>query len=144
MGTVYWKIYYADGSTFSNLDGEWPDAPAKGVICVVVRDPTEAWGRWVNSGYAPKKDKCECCGRAMYNEYYVCLPEGREPRATHAMEAFFFQAHKAGLSLEETDRCIKYGEQAPQEIWEAVMQEAVADPDFPRGSPRRRHSDWKK
>lgn len=142
MGTVYWKIYYADGTTFSNLDGEWPDAPARGVICVVVRDPTKAWGRWVSSGYAPKKGKCEACGRSRYNEYYVCLPGSREPRATHELEAFFYQTSRNGVNIEDIDRCIKYGEQASQKVWEAIMHVAVNDPDFPRGSPRRRHSDW--
>ncbi len=29
------RIYYADGSTFSSLDGTWAQAPAFGVQCVV-------------------------------------------------------------------------------------------------------------
>jgi hypothetical protein len=30
-----WRIYYADGSTFTSQDGSWADAPAFGVECVV-------------------------------------------------------------------------------------------------------------
>lgn len=30
-----WRIYYADGSTFTNLDGLWAEAPPFGVQCVV-------------------------------------------------------------------------------------------------------------
>ncbi|HJY98670.1 MAG TPA: hypothetical protein VJ227_03080 [Patescibacteria group bacterium] len=30
-----WRIYYADGSTFSSEDGTWAEAPAFGVECVV-------------------------------------------------------------------------------------------------------------
>jgi hypothetical protein len=30
-----WRITYADGSTFSSLDGTWAEAPAFGVQCIV-------------------------------------------------------------------------------------------------------------
>lgn len=30
-----WRIYYADGSTFSSNDGSWAEAPPFGVQCVV-------------------------------------------------------------------------------------------------------------
>ena len=30
-----WRIYYADGSTFSSDDGTWAEAPAFGLQCVV-------------------------------------------------------------------------------------------------------------
>lgn len=30
-----WRIYYADGSTFSSEDGTWAEAPPFGVQCVV-------------------------------------------------------------------------------------------------------------
>ena len=138
---INWRIYYADGSTYSDADGEWMKAPERGVICVVVRDPTGAWGRWVNSGFAPRRPRCEHCGRATYNEYYVNLPDGDEPRATHELTAFRAQAQRAGVN--DVEACIKYGEQAPQEVWNAIMQRAVEDPDFPKGTPRRRYSDFK-
>jgi len=30
-----WRIYYADGSTFTNKDGTWAEAPPFGVQCIV-------------------------------------------------------------------------------------------------------------
>lgn len=30
-----WRIYYADGSVFSSVDGTWAEAPSFGVSCVV-------------------------------------------------------------------------------------------------------------
>jgi hypothetical protein len=30
-----WRIYYADGSTFSSDDGTWAEAPPFGVQCIV-------------------------------------------------------------------------------------------------------------
>ena len=30
-----WRIYYADGSSFSSKDGAWAEAPPFGVQCVV-------------------------------------------------------------------------------------------------------------
>lgn len=30
-----WRIYYADGSTFSSKDGKWAEAPPFGVQCIV-------------------------------------------------------------------------------------------------------------
>lgn len=42
---MLWRIYYADGSTFDNLQGDPEDAPAFGVIAVV--QPDERVGRQV-------------------------------------------------------------------------------------------------
>lgn len=30
-----WRIYYADGSTFTDKDGTWAEAPPFGVQCIV-------------------------------------------------------------------------------------------------------------
>jgi hypothetical protein len=32
-----WRIYYDNGSVFGAEDGSWDQAPAEGVICVVVQ-----------------------------------------------------------------------------------------------------------
>lgn len=42
---LLWQLWYADGSTFSNLDGGPEDAPATGVQCVAQRE--ESWGKHV-------------------------------------------------------------------------------------------------
>jgi len=48
-----WKIYYDDDSTYSNEDGAWVDAPAHGVVVVVVAMPDPDWARIILSGYTP-------------------------------------------------------------------------------------------
>lgn len=40
---IHWKIYYADGSTFSNLDGSWEDAPAWGILGIVIKSKETGW-----------------------------------------------------------------------------------------------------
>lgn len=137
--TIKWRICYADFTTYSNLDGSWESAPKHGVICVLVRDPTGVWGRWINSGYAPQR-QCEHCGTNKFNEYYVKPPDSDEPYPTHDLTDFRARFDKP----EDADPYIKTGRQVPQEIWNKIMIEASKDPDFPQGtSPRRRASDWK-
>lgn len=45
---IQWRIYYEDGSTFSNEDGTLQEAPAFGVMCVVCEagsiEHPEHWG----------------------------------------------------------------------------------------------------
>jgi hypothetical protein len=36
---IKWRIYYDDGSTFTNLDGMPWEAPGLGVVCIVQLDP---------------------------------------------------------------------------------------------------------
>lgn len=38
-----WRIFYDDGSTFSDEDGTPEQAPARGVIAIVCRDPVARW-----------------------------------------------------------------------------------------------------
>ena len=44
-----WKIYYDDGSTFSDLDGEPHEAPPEGFICAVGWD--ENGDRYIMHGW---------------------------------------------------------------------------------------------
>ena len=134
---IQWRIYYADGTTFDNVRGAWKDAPAHGVVCVVVRDPTEVWGRFVNSGYAPRV-KCESCGRNLTNHYFVCPPDMEEPYPTWELTDFRARFDKPGGA----DPYIKTGRQVSQALWVEIMGVARRDPDFPIHSPRRRMRDW--
>ena len=43
MTKTKWKLVYADGSTFSNKDGAWEDAPSDGVQLLMTWEPF--WGR---------------------------------------------------------------------------------------------------
>lgn len=132
-----WRIYYDDKSTFSNEDGSWTEAPKHGVICVVVRDPTGVWGRFVNSGYAPQV-QCAHCGRNLTNHYFVCPPDMEEPYPTWDLTDFCARFDKP----EDADPYIKTGRQISQALWTEIMDIACLDPDFPIRSPRRRVKDW--
>ena len=39
MQGLEWRIYYDDGTTFSNLDGRFEDAPSDGILGIVEADP---------------------------------------------------------------------------------------------------------
>lgn len=127
---IRWRLYYADGSTYSNEDGAWEDAPSTGVVILVVRDPTETWGRWVMSGYAPPSKS------PRGNDHYVKRPDSNEPWATdhEGRDLFIAEGHP--------EACIKDGQNVDSEVWQEIQKRAVDDPDFPRHSPRRRSTDW--
>ena len=55
MSDLQWKIYYADGSIYSNLNGSPESAPSNGVIAIVqksgvIQGHNYYWyeGEWVN------------------------------------------------------------------------------------------------
>ena len=127
---ITWRIYYDDGSTFCDLEGAWEEAPEQGLVCVVVRDPTGQWGRWVYSGWS--------AGQAVpgNNDYFVKHHDNDEPFSTADLTPFLA---KPGNDM----RLVKFGRMTGQANWQAIMDRAAADPDFPKGSPRRRASDWR-
>lgn len=47
--TIEWRIYYDDGTTFSNLDGSPEEAPPFGFICAVGYDETNS--RYIMHGW---------------------------------------------------------------------------------------------
>ena len=128
-----WKLYYDDDTTFS---GVWEDAPQHGVICCVVRDETEAWGRFVNSGYAPHR-----VGN-KFNEFYVKYPDSNLPMTTHGLAPF--RNRMATLFPDvDVELLIKHGRQTDQLHWQDIMNIACNDTDFPTAkSPRRRKTDF--
>jgi hypothetical protein len=140
---IRWRLYYDDGSMYSDADGPWENAPADGVVALVVRDPTGVWGRWVYSGYAPITE-CPRCGRAPGNEYYVKVPDSDEPYATWDLEPFLNKVEPS-LAIHDARRSglVKYGRQVSQAEWQEIMSRASDDPDFPKGTPRRRSTDFR-
>ena len=111
-----WKIYYADGSTFSDEDGDWNGAPADGVCCVVVRD--EDYGRFVLNGL---------------NFYY--MPQGGRPTDV---------SHTSDINpqLRAQAPWLKHGVGSSREQWKEVLLRACKDEDFPRNrAPQRRSTD---
>jgi hypothetical protein len=111
-----WKVYYADGSTFSDEDGPWEEAPADGVACVVVRD--DDYGRYVLNGL---------------NFYY--MPCGGQPLdVTHTNDI--------GPQLRRRCPWLKHGVGLPRSEWKDVLIRATRDPDFgPPRAPKRRSTD---
>ena len=76
---IPWKLYYDDADM--TFVGDWTKAPTHGVICCVVLDTTEVWGRFVNSGYAPHHVRTNA-------EYFVCYPDNNEPFVTWDLAPF--------------------------------------------------------
>ena len=132
-----WKLYYDDDSTFSNLQlFGWIDAPRHGVICCVVRDETGAWGRFVNSGYAPQKNQ------EGTNEFYILYPDSNQPIATRDLDPFLDRMNTL-FPTDDVQEIIKYGRQTDQLHWQEIMDRACNDKDFPTPtSPRRRKTDF--
>lgn len=64
---IKWLIFYDDGSTFSNLDGEPYDAPPVGVIVLL---QVNANGRWVF--YSQDTSKILCWEWRAKNEWVSC------------------------------------------------------------------------
>ena len=112
---LLWRIYYADGSTFSNEDGPWVDAPADGVVCVNFAD--EDYGKFTLNGL---------------NFYYS--QDGAPDEIAHTND----------INPQLRARCpwLKHGLGVPREKWKDILMRAVYDEDFgPRKSPRRRSTD---
>lgn len=149
-----WKIYYdlpdigahnhTSGehsfSSYSDLDGTWENAPQHGVICVVVKDPTEVFGRWIHSSYS-SPEKCYYCRHRIYNEYYVKRPDSTEPYGTFDIRPFL-----AYIQMPEEDAVaaghIKQGRMVDQAYFTRIMDAASKDTDFTPGTPKRRRMDF--
>jgi hypothetical protein len=113
---LIWRIYYADGSTFDNIEGEWEDAPGDGVIAVVVTNPE--YGRWVFQG-------CD----------FYLKPEHAEPEDLDATN---------DINAQLRARCpwLKFGLGVTREEWKGILRRAIDDTDFPsRRHPMRRRTD---
>lgn len=128
--SIDWKLYFDDDTTWTNEDGAWEDAPKLGVVVLVIRDPSGQWGRWVHSGYQPPTDY------PKGNDYYVKHPAENEPYATDKEGLGLFLKRQGAA-----EACVKYGAMVPYKKWTAIQDKAVHDPDFPRGTPKRRSTD---
>lgn len=144
---VKWRIYFDDGSTWSDQDGEWTAAPQQGVVCVVVANPEDD-SRWVVSGWFPGKDEqppwfvCPGCGDHIpyqvvddgNNDFYVKYPGSDMPFSTPRIDPF--------LDRDDTDESmVKYGRMVENDQWQTIMEKARNDPDFPVAQIRRRSDD---
>jgi hypothetical protein len=104
---VLWRIYYADGATFSSADGAPHEAPSEGFVCAV--------------GYEPSGRRYIMHGWNFY-------------RFDHA-SAQWWGMDQFGLhdALRRNDvYAYKEGRTVRREVWEDLMQRANLDPDFPQ------------
>jgi hypothetical protein len=102
-----WKIYYADGSTYSDDDGSPETAPPDGIEVIVQTDPRV--GRSIIDG----------------KDWYVfdgCKWVGMDD---DGMKAWFRQQ---GL--------VKQGLTLSRPRYDEILHAALTDPDFPKKSAR--------
>jgi len=75
-----WKLFYKDGSVFSNADGMWEDAPADGIELLMIWD--KFWGR-----------KC-----FVGHDHYVISADG-EPYGVDDLSAWLRDNRKVKFGL---------------------------------------------
>lgn len=111
---IAWRIYYADGSTFSNAEGAPAEAPGLGVAIIVQLD--EDVGRHL------------LCGWDWYH--------------WHADHGQWWGSDLFGLQDQLTSdrvdvvRAVKAGRSMHTPEYRAIYARAVRDPDFPDKSGR--------
>lgn len=109
-----WKIYYGDGSTYSDLDGSPFDASPDNVQVIVMKD--EKHGRLLVG-------KCDM--------YWWVEEEGE----------WFGLMDRLGYGLfdylrQPGPKKVIFGRTTSNEAYDAVIKAAIADPDFPPKSAK--------
>ena len=103
-----WKIYYNDGSTYSDHDGDAFDAPGRGVQVIVIVDKDHGW-------------------RTQCGEHnYVWDKRGRY--------SAWWGCNDTGLLLYLLDpgpRKVIFGTQISRREFDMIFGKASQDPDFP-------------
>lgn len=107
-----WRIFYADGSTYSDLDGPPFDAPATGVQVIAKTDANV--GRILLS----------CC------DYYWW--DNKRGTWFSGDVAGFFQH----LMMERGPKAVLFGQYISNQEFHNCVVRALADPDFPTKSAR--------
>lgn len=101
-----WKIFYGDGTTYSDLNGDAWDAPPVNVQAVVVSDPQHGW---------------YCC-RA--DDFYWYIPE----------ENRWYSGERFGMFDYLTQPGMKkiiFGRSIPDWEYQQILDRAMNDPDLP-------------
>lgn len=101
-----WRIYYADGSTYSDADGDPFDAPALGALVVACEDATV--GRILVYGHS----------------FYFWYPEHERWWAGNLLGLVNYLT-KPG------PRRVLIGEEVPNPKWDAAIERASADDYLP-------------
>tara|TARA_R110000787_G_scaffold36714_7_gene93588 strand:+ start:18895 stop:19230 length:336 start_codon:yes stop_codon:yes gene_type:complete len=103
-----WRIFYDDGSTFSSLDGEPHEAPARGFICALGYD--ERGKRYIMHGWDHYYFDDEA------NQFWGCEIHGLIDR----------------LCMRRIGLAYFLGRTVTRSQWDEFMTLADKDPDFPR------------
>ena len=102
---IAWRLYYANGSTYSNLDGPPSKAPPDGVQVIIQTDP--------RTGYSVIDG----------TDFYIfdgCHWVGVD---ADGMKTYFRQQ---GL--------LKHGLTLSRPAYDEILRQALTDPDFPKKS----------
>lgn len=99
-----WRIYYADGSSFSSEDGDPKSAPFDGFICVV--------------GYTPAGDRYICHGK---NHYFF----------DEETDMWFGYDWHGVLDYVRHRHGFKEGRMVDGDKFRQIMNAAHRDPEFP-------------
>ena len=113
MTELLWRIYYGDGSTFSNLDGEPVDAPSFDFQCVV--QPDELVGRSVMAGW----------------DWYYYRPDLNEWWGSDLPGLLDHLLHRLPVEA------VCQGRHSYNPVYSSIIKRAQEDPDFPKRSASR-------
>jgi hypothetical protein len=112
---IQWRIYYDDGSTFSNGDGEPEDAPGMGVVFIVCA--SDAYGRRIMCGW----------------DFYYYRPDAPDVKwwGCNTIGLIDNLANKPRQTL-----AVKVGRTVSDFEYQTLKRQAEQDPDFnPQSSP---------
>ena len=118
-----WRIYYADEETYSETDGTWLDAPARGVIAINNR--LELVGREVEWGY----------------DYYLWWPGADQPWGVDRAGLWdFLREVKSDIADERLENHhfrqleqlgVKFGRSLSTPAFRQAINRVTDDPEFP-------------
>jgi hypothetical protein len=106
-----WKVYYIDGTTFSNLDGRPEDAPGWGVAAIAQED--DVVGVQIH----------------QQRDFYCFAPEFG---GWYAVDYFGFAQYLARPGY----KIVKLGEVMPTHKYRELLTSIRGDPDLPTKSTR--------
>ena len=111
-----WKIYYTDGTTFSNKDGNPEDAPGWGVAAVVQEDSV--------------------VGAQVYHQKdFYCFD--KKFKGWCALDSFGFAQYVS----EPGKKIVKLGDNMPTHKYKELINSLRKDKDLPKKSAR---YDWER
>lgn len=106
-----WRIYYDDGSTYSDADGPVELAPCTGVLVIVQRDPRVGVVRWFHKHHY-----------AWDHAQWLGLGDERAPG--DGLWGLVDYLSRPGWKKVLSGRTVPYA------AWTSVLNQAMTDPDF--------------